>query len=471
MARRLPSTRILLLLAALFGFGVFMTRDADLEACLREHVELGHLRAHGNLVGKKEEREGGESFEDQLQRVWNRDDLEGNEDHSWRDHNHHTLKALTICIATQTCRPNQDKVLILQDDHYRKALIGVPAGERIFARSLMKAFQQLGYTYLFAKEMGEVSAFYSLFPEQIRATIIHRNEYDKCYDDWERSCLKSKINPRGIPIQDLFTSQFFGRGAASPFAPWALVPEDIRQQNNTYIGYSIEEECVKQPFVPTLSRPRQVWLLGKVSKFFHGPYYPYSRDVWVKASKELNVEFIGAFDYQEGGTYPGVRNLQLPDGPLVGKEEFDMEISRSLAIIGIGDPIISPTPWYGLCYGTPFLNPVKTHLEDDGTTRIARSQHPFAGDIGKPHVYNVGSSDLFKPPQIDPEADDILIESLREAIDVGPRERFIPEAMKQEQMTARVKKWLETDWKAEMRVNLESETKWGSDARWKQLIM
>lgn len=53
-----------------------MTRDADLEACLREHVELGHLRAHGNLVGKKEEREGGESFEDQLQRVWNRDDLE-----------------------------------------------------------------------------------------------------------------------------------------------------------------------------------------------------------------------------------------------------------------------------------------------------------------------------------------------------------------------------------------------------------
>ena len=51
-----------------------------------------------------------------------------------------------------------------------------------------------------------------------------QNEYDKCYDDWEKSCLKSKTNPRGIPLQHLFTSQFFGRGAASPFAQWALVP-------------------------------------------------------------------------------------------------------------------------------------------------------------------------------------------------------------------------------------------------------
>lgn len=130
---------------------------------------------------------------------------------------------------------------------------------------------------------------------------VLQNEYDKCYDDWERSCLKSSINPRGIPIHHLFASQFFGRGAASPFAPWALVPgmsftslrwiergrdesgskddaswsspwpscladlsdasfsalfhsEDIRQQNNTYIGYSIEEECVKQP-VRVVFRP------------------------------------------------------------------------------------------------------------------------------------------------------------------------------------------------------------------------
>jgi len=76
----------------------------------------------------------------------------------------------------------------------------------------------------------------------------------------------------------------------------------------------------------------------------------------------------------------------------------------------------------------------------------------------------VGASDLFK---IDPEADDILIETLRKAINVGPRHRFIPETTKQEATVTRVKKWLETDWAAEMRLNIESNTKWGSDARLK----
>lgn len=54
-----------------------MTRNADLEACLREHVELGHQRAHGALLRKEEKQgAGGESFGKQIQRVWNRDQLE-----------------------------------------------------------------------------------------------------------------------------------------------------------------------------------------------------------------------------------------------------------------------------------------------------------------------------------------------------------------------------------------------------------
>lgn len=75
-----------------------------------------------------------------------------------------------------------------------------------------------------------------------------QTEYDACWHDWEGSCLKSVGNPRGVPIQDMFLPQFFGRDAPLPkgHAEWALVPEDIRNQNNTYIGYSIEEECMRR---------------------------------------------------------------------------------------------------------------------------------------------------------------------------------------------------------------------------------
>ncbi|KAL7409842.1 hypothetical protein BDY24DRAFT_197455 [Mrakia frigida] len=314
--------------------------------------------------------------------------------------------------------------------------------------------------------MDQVVGFYNMFPDLIKATIVSARQYDECWHDWEGSCLKSTGNPRGVPIQDLFIPQFFGRDAPLPkdHAEWALVPEDIRNQNNTYIGYSIEDECMKRPFVPTEGRPRQVWILGKLSKFFTAQFYPYSRDVWVRASQELNVEFVSAFN--EGDVFPGIRNLRsIKTGPLFGKEEFEREIGQSLAIVGLGDPPISPTPWYGLCYGTPFLNPVKTHLEDDGTIRIARSQHPHVGALPEPHVYNVPQSDRADALV----ADDQLIEALRKAITA--HERFIPEAMRQDAMNRRVMEWLNRDWKGLMAEKMEAETDWVGEAKRRELIL
>jgi len=69
--------------------------------------------------------------------------------------------------------------------------------------------------------------------------------------------------------------------------------------------------------------------------FFTAQFYPYSRDVWVRASQELDVEFVSAFN--DGDVLPGIRNLRsFNTGPLFGKEEFEAEIGKSLAIVGLG---------------------------------------------------------------------------------------------------------------------------------------
>lgn len=75
---------------------------------------------------------------------------------AWKDHNHHTLRTLLGCLAARSCgsvclsliehstivrprlradfpsvtlvRPNQDKIVILEEPDYRKAFVGVPGG-------------------------------------------------------------------------------------------------------------------------------------------------------------------------------------------------------------------------------------------------------------------------------------------------------------------------------------------------------
>lgn len=39
--------------------------------------------------------------------------------------------------------------------------------------------------------------------------------------------------------------------------------------------------------------------------------------------------------------------------------EFSWEVASSKAMIGMGNPYWSPSPYYALCLGVPFINPVR----------------------------------------------------------------------------------------------------------------
>jgi hypothetical protein len=47
------------------------------------------------------------------------------------------MRALFMCLATQSCTEHQEKVVILEEADYRTAYLDkTPGGERIFARSV-----------------------------------------------------------------------------------------------------------------------------------------------------------------------------------------------------------------------------------------------------------------------------------------------------------------------------------------------
>ncbi|KAF8290534.1 hypothetical protein DL93DRAFT_1086859 [Clavulina sp. PMI_390] len=43
---------------------------------------------------------------------------------------------------------------------------------------------------------------------------------------------------------------------------------------------------------------------------------------------------------------------------LLDRPDFMREIARSVALLGVGRPAISPTPYQALCLGVPFINPI-----------------------------------------------------------------------------------------------------------------
>lgn len=81
-------------------------------------------------------------------------------------------------------------------------------------------------------------------------------------------------------------------------------------------------------------------MLGKHYRYLSSIHFPYSKDIFVKASEALGVEFLGAFDSWPDGVveeWPGVRNILLEAGrTVIPKEEFEGLLKMSLAIVGLG---------------------------------------------------------------------------------------------------------------------------------------
>ena len=108
-------------------------------------------------------------------------------------------------------------------------------------------------------------------------------------------------------------------------------------------------------------------------------YFAWHRSFFPRAAKELDITFTGGWridqNYQWNATENGVmEDIEDPENGIINigrmdPKAFGKELGKSKLLVGLGNPSVSPTPYWGLCLGVPFLNPVSTVLNPVGVMR------------------------------------------------------------------------------------------------------
>ncbi|BEI80569.1 hypothetical protein CcaverHIS002_0110980 [Cutaneotrichosporon cavernicola] len=249
---------------------------------------------------------------------------------------------------------------------------------------------------------------------------------------------------------DSFQFHFWAHTNVALGGRWVLAPEDYdlwrpEKPGHTYIGYSIEKRCDKFPMF-TNREHRALILAKKVEYFtkeknlFHGLLGP-ARDgvtpVFNDMAQPVNFKLISTageagdpIDEEEGIETVGRKD----------QGEWTEILARSKALVGIGDPALSPSPYYALCMGVPFINPVKRWDEKDPDNRNKwYTQQDALRYTKEPYVYHVHANDQ-----------DGLRDALQRAAD-NPIPRYIPPQMRFEAIVDRVREFVDTDWQAAAR--------------------
>ncbi|KAK4688192.1 hypothetical protein P7C73_g1919, partial [Tremellales sp. Uapishka_1] len=402
--------------------------------------------------------------------------------HEW---NNKAIRELITCMARGDCGVNQEKVVLCHAHVFPDAVINNwKGGEGVWALSVYKAMRQLGYTVLLGmNQWDETIAQYRMFPDLVKI-VIKSDSIDNCIND--QKCIKSDENPTGIPrwkselphvsrrlATDVLqcemdrlsrrlvanrTSFYFSffpiEGVYADLGKkWILHADRLRMNDEEtgllqYIGYSFEEECNSREMVPHSERPLSGWAFAKQATLFYMDHknFVFNRSFFELASQEprLNgMTFKGAYQIN-----PDYFPQWIVDGPLepipaienLGKldpEAFTDELANTRMIIGSGTPTLSPSPYLGLCLGTPFLNPIKSWDESDPDDRTKwLSQHEYLKWLDPPYVYNVRAQDF-----------EGFIAALEGAV-ANPPPRYIDPPMTDAGVRGRVERLVETDWKA-----------------------
>ncbi|KAF8287379.1 hypothetical protein DL93DRAFT_2047031, partial [Clavulina sp. PMI_390] len=238
----------------------------------------------------------------------------------------------------------------------------------------------LNYTFLYAHEFDAVQDIYHLFSTSAPAIIMSDEHIFECWED-KVHCVKSPQNPLGPPIWKILTFHFWPNAAHPLGHRWTLSPEDYAHHRaadeidaNTYLPYTVEFSCNSQPVLPPAERERgRIWALAKRLSYLS----PHRERAWPASFfpaaathlSQLGVHFtIGAEDDSEWAReHDGVEVQPMSefggDGVLenvglLDRPDFMREIARSVALLGVGRPAISPTPYQALCLGVPFINPI-----------------------------------------------------------------------------------------------------------------
>ncbi|RSH92220.1 hypothetical protein EHS25_008635 [Saitozyma podzolica] len=398
--------------------------------------------------------------------------------------NEKVLQELERCRTEGNCRENQEKVALFASHQWVDGFFkGWRGGEGVWAVSVAKALHQLGYSLLICEtEWEEALKWHRRVPE-IKVMVMQ--DMDECLYRSEGKCLKSESNPDGLPrwkpsrmITDSnlllrsrpplpayfpwqfqsypwhfppfwahpdlvrFWWQFFPSFDTELDRRWIVSSERNPEEPETDIDkhlllpYSIEAECALATFTPPHERAHTAWMLGKQATYLHSD--PLTAFAWNKSYFE-----IASRDPRLGGhsgspltPIPGVTNV-FPLNPIA----FRDEVGASKMMVGLGRPSLSPSPYLGLCQGTPFLNPImkwdKEHPED----RMQwDTQHNTLKFYDPPLVYNVFSHDY-----------EGFVEALQGAIANPMTEGFLEPTRSEHAVREGVTMLMETDWEAEAR--------------------
>lgn len=173
----------------------------------------------------------------------------------------------------------------------------------------------------------------------------------------------------------------------------------------TYLGYALDDE--NPPIVPFHDRPIRAYILSKRIQYFYDYFGKpmIQRDQITRAYHELRkefptFEFVGGFiDDRSADEKEKQGVMELPEGVRnlgkLGPAEWDREIGNSRAMVGIGWPPSSPSPYYSLARGVPFINPHRIDENHDPKNihTWSISQHEFLRILNPPEVYQYPEND------------------------------------------------------------------------------
>ncbi|KAI5889172.1 uncharacterized protein SCHCODRAFT_02633734 [Schizophyllum commune H4-8] len=357
----------------------------------------------------------------------------------YEDENSRTMHRLIECVADGTCTERQTHVVILASWHFRGSVEGQVSGEDIWARSVLLALKEMGYSAIITAGTNEdLIHTYHLFPDLVKVIIAEGWDIDMCNKD--PSCVQSESNPLGIPLWKLFAFHFWGGHAHPLGGPWTLSPENYPllmggdSVNNTYLGYSIERACEKLPVVAHTERPKQAYILAKRLSYFYDHNFAW-RDVAFDDAGSPARFVAGMIEDADaaGKSVPaGVAN----HGRL-NKTAFYLELARSRVLVGIGSPLLSPSPYDALCMGVPFINPIQRWDRAHPENREAwLTQHDGLKYENPPHVYNVHANDVAG-----------FWAAVKQAMETGIEgDRYIVSNMTMDALKTRLTRIIETDW-------------------------
>ncbi|GMK57582.1 hypothetical protein CspeluHIS016_0404160 [Cutaneotrichosporon spelunceum] len=381
-----------------------------------------------------------------------------------RELNWAALDRLASCLKTDSCTDSERKVFILSSNHFGNSELGMNGGEDVWARSMISSFRHLNHTILFAYGSMETLFMYQGIPDMVTAVIweeatrrscVNRNETNYLEIDeaskeigaWQtgkHACSQSVDFPHGIPHWKSFSFHFWPGSEGVPLGPrWVLSPENYEmwqgETNRTYIGYSIEKRCDMYPTFT--NREHRALVLAKKSEYFqekHNAFYRLlgpARDSVPPVHNDQGEEV--KFSLISTAGQPGDK-IDAEGIETIGRKnqrEWTEILARSKVLLGIGVPVFLPSPYYALCMGVPFINPVHGWDQNDPDNRDKWvTQQNALRYTEEPFVYHVKQMDL-----------DGLRDALQRAADT-PISRYIPPPMRFEAMVERIRKFVETDW-------------------------